>query len=95
MGQARYEGRQADNVHSLGPLRKISHMIAFEDRMRAGGTASIRQSGEFFMGTDPVHETLRAVTKKINSLGISYAVVGAMAMGAHGHVHNTTDVASW
>ena len=67
-------------------------MIAFEDKMRAGGAAAIRQTGDFFMGTDPVHETLRQVTKKLDQLGIGYAVVGAMAMGAHGHVRNTVDV---
>ncbi len=67
-------------------------MIAFEDKMRAGGSAALHHVGEFFMGTDPVHETLRAITKKFDELGIKYSVVGALAMGAHGYVRNTTDV---
>jgi len=67
-------------------------MIAFEDKMRAGGPPALHHAGEFFMGTDPVHETLHAITKKLDDLGIKYSVVGALAMGAHGYVRNTTDV---
>ena len=44
------------------------------------------------MGTDPVHQTLRGITKKLDELGIAYSIVGALAMGAHGYIRNTTDV---
>jgi hypothetical protein len=44
------------------------------------------------MGTDPVHQTLRTIAAKLDELHIAYAVVGAMAMGAHGHVRATVDV---
>lgn len=44
------------------------------------------------MGTDSVHATLHAVAKKLDELGIPYAVVGALAMGAHGYVRATVDV---
>jgi len=67
-------------------------MIAFEDKMRAGGAAAVKQMGEFFMGTDPVHVTLKNITKKLDELGIKYAAAGALALGAHGHVRNTVDV---
>jgi len=67
-------------------------MIAFEDIMRAGGSAAINHIGEFFMGTDPVHATLLNITKRLDGLGINYAVVGALALGAHGHVRATVDV---
>jgi hypothetical protein len=67
-------------------------MIAFEDKMHAGGSPALHHAGEFFMGTDPVHGTLHAITKKLDDLGIQYSVVGALAMGAHGYVRNTTDV---
>jgi len=60
--------------------------------MRAGGSAAIKHIGEFFMGTDPVHATLLGITKKLEQLGIDYAVVGALALGAHGHVRATVDV---
>jgi len=67
-------------------------MIAFEEKMRAGGPAAITHIGEFFMGTDPVHATLLTITKKLEELGISYSVVGALALGAHGYVRATVDV---
>jgi hypothetical protein len=41
-------------------------MIAFEEKMRAGGSA-ITHIGESFMGTDPVHATLQAITKNFRS----------------------------
>jgi hypothetical protein len=67
-------------------------MIAFEKKMQAGGEAAVRHVGEFSMRTDPVHETLRTLTQKLDSLGVPYAVVGAMALSAHGYVRATTDI---
>jgi hypothetical protein len=67
-------------------------MIAFEETMRAGGAAAITHIGEFFMGTDPVHATLLSITRKLDQLGVDYAVAGALALGAHGHVRATVDV---
>src|SRR5690242_18953967 len=67
-------------------------MITIDDKLRAGGSVALNYIGEFFMGTDPVHETLRTVTRKFDELGIPYAVVGALAMGAHGYVRATVDV---
>jgi hypothetical protein len=67
-------------------------MIAFEEKMRAGGSAAITHIGEFFMGIDPVHATLLAITKRLDELGIAYSVAGALALGAHGYVRATVDV---
>lgn len=67
-------------------------MIAFEEKMRAGGSAAIAHIGEFFMGTDPVHTTLRAITKRLEELGIPYLVADALALGAHGYNRATLDV---
>jgi hypothetical protein len=67
-------------------------MIAFEDTMRAGGAAAITHIGKFFMGTDPVHATLLSITKRLDELGIDYAIAGALALGAHGLVRATVDV---
>lgn len=46
----------------------------------------------YFDETSAVHKTLRAITAKLNQLGISYAVVGGMAMFAHGYRRFTEDV---
>jgi len=45
-------------------------MIAFEEKMRAGGSAAITHIGEYFMGTDPVHATLNCIARKLEELGV-------------------------
>ncbi|MGL4550382.1 MAG: hypothetical protein ACRC33_04280 [Gemmataceae bacterium] len=67
-------------------------MIAFEQEMRKGGVAAINFVGRFHMETSVVHETLNRVTKRLEELGVPYAVVGGMALNAHGYVRATTDV---
>lgn len=44
------------------------------------------------MQTDPVHESLREITSQLGKLGIPYAVMGGMALVAHGYLRTTEDV---
>jgi hypothetical protein len=44
----------------------------------------------FFQGSDPVHRTMNSVASDLEAAGIAYAIMGAMAVNAHGH-HRTTD----
>jgi hypothetical protein len=67
-------------------------VIEFETRMQRGGEAAIREAGRFFMQDDPVHRTLREIARNLTSLGIPYAVVGGMALVAHGYARTTVDV---
>lgn len=67
-------------------------MIAFEDKMRAGGSAALAETERFFMKEDAVHQALRAISERLESLGIPYAVVGGMALVAHGYRRSTVDV---
>ena len=46
----------------------------------------------FFAGKDEVHKSLRRLVKRLERAGIAYAVVGAMAVNAHGHRRTTADV---
>lgn len=46
----------------------------------------------FFDGNDKVHLTLRRVAAALDSAGISYAIVGGMAVNAHEHERTTKDV---
>lgn len=52
----------------------------------------LARAGEFFMGTSPVHETARRITKALDDLRIPFAVAGALAANAHGHRRTTEDV---
>jgi hypothetical protein len=67
-------------------------MIAFEDKMRAGGSAALAETERFFMKEDAVHHALRAISNRLETLGIPYAVVGGMALVAHGYRRSTVDV---
>ena len=64
----------------------------FEDTLRQGGDAALRQAAGFFMHHDPVHQTLREIARRLDALGVPYAVVGGMALVAHGYVRTTEDV---
>jgi hypothetical protein len=67
-------------------------MVPFEEKMRRGGDAAIEEASRFFMKQDPVHQTLRDITKRLNDLGIPYAVAGGMSLVAHGYDRTTADV---
>jgi hypothetical protein len=70
----------------------MASMIAYEDRMRAGGSAALEETERFFMKEDAVHQALRAIVPKLDELGIPYAVVGGMALTVYGYKRATVDV---
>src|SRR5256885_7592249 len=67
-------------------------MIAFEELMRRGGNAAIKEASRFLMGEGPVHQSLQKIAKRLETLGIPYAVVGGLAIAAHGATRMTDDV---
>ena len=64
----------------------------FETHLRQGGAIATAAAGAFFTGEDPVHQTLRDVTRRLSDAGIPYAVCGGMALVAHGYQRTTVDV---
>jgi hypothetical protein len=58
--------------------------ISFDERLK--------EISMFFAGKDEIHKTLRRLMKKLEKAGIPYAVMGAMAVNAHGHDRTTGDV---
>ena len=67
-------------------------MEAFENSVRRGGAAAIREASRFFMQQDPVYESLRDIGKRLAEIGVPYAVLGGMALVAHGYRRTTEDV---
>lgn len=67
-------------------------MEPFEERMRRGGATAVAEATGFFMRDDPVHEALRAVTRRLQEHAVSYAVAGGMALVVHGYDRTTVDV---
>ncbi len=65
---------------------------AFEDKMHRGGISAVEQAARFFMKDDPVHRSLRDITRRLTEAGVGHAVVGGMALVAHGYDRTTVDV---
>lgn len=49
-------------------------------------------AGDFFMKKGIVFETMRRLAKQLEGEGIAYAIIGGMALAAHGYVRMTLDV---
>src|SRR5260370_103611 len=52
----------------------------------------LKEISMFFAGKDEVHKSLRRLVKRLERAGISYAVVGGMAVNAHRYRRTTGDV---
>jgi hypothetical protein len=52
----------------------------------------LREIGMFFQKNDPVHQAMRRLAKRLERVGIPYAVMGAMAVNLHGARRTTDDV---
>ena len=44
------------------------------------------------MGQSPIHIAAERIAKALDEEGIPFAVVGALAVGAHGHLRTTVDL---
>jgi hypothetical protein len=67
-------------------------MTTYEQRLDANLDYALREGSMHFEEKNAVHDTLRRITERLNGLGIPYAVVGGMAMFAHGFRRFTEDV---
>jgi hypothetical protein len=67
-------------------------MITYEQRLRENLHWGFEEGGLHFEKESAVHKSLKRIVKQLEELNIPYAVVGAMAMFAHGYERFTTDV---
>ena len=54
--------------------------------------ARLREIDMFFQKKDKVHQTMKRAVTRLDKAGISYAVVGGMAVNAHRYERTTKDV---
>jgi len=66
--------------------------MAYARRRPDSRTWTVREGDQFFQRKGPVHETLRAIVKRLDAMGIPYAVVGGLALFQHGYRRFTEDV---
>lgn len=52
----------------------------------------LEEIGMFFDGSAPVHQTMRRLAEQLRQAGIPYAVMGGMAVNAHGARRTTQDL---
>jgi hypothetical protein len=64
----------------------------YEERLRKDWDWAMDEGDRFFRGEDAVFKTLREIARRLDGLGIPYAVVGGMALNAHGFRRLTVDV---
>jgi hypothetical protein len=64
----------------------------YEARLRESLDSALREAGDYFAKGGRLHATLRRLAARLDEEGISYALVGGMALGEHGYVRMTEDV---
>ena len=67
-------------------------MITYEQRLDRDTWWALREGSMHFEKESAVHKTLERITRRLDDLGIPYAVVGGMAMFYHGYRRFTEDV---
>jgi hypothetical protein len=72
-------------------LRDVA-VIPYEERLNGDPAWALREGSMHFEENSAVHKTLRRITGRLSELGISYAVVGGMALYRHGFRRFTEDV---
>jgi hypothetical protein len=55
-------------------------------------TQRLKEIDMFFQGKSPAHQTMRRTAKRLEKAGISYAIMGGMALNAHRYERTTKDV---
>lgn len=66
--------------------------ITYEDRLNQDFDWALREGSMHFEDKSAVHTTMREIARRLEELGIPYAVAGGMAMFAHGYRRFTEDV---
>jgi hypothetical protein len=67
-------------------------MVVYEELLNRNLDWALREGSMHFEKDSAVHKTLQKITRRLEELGISYALVGGMAMFFHGYRRFTDDV---
>jgi hypothetical protein len=67
-------------------------MVVYEEMLNRDLSWALQEGSMHFEKESAVHKTLKRITQRLDELGISYAVVGGMALFFHGYRRFTEDV---
>ena len=73
-------------------LKDLRSLVPYERRLDRDLGWALNESGLHFQGQSSVHKALRAIVRRLNELDIPNAIVGGMALFAHGFRRFTDDV---
>lgn len=76
----------------MNTLPNTEGLLTYEERLKRDRNWSMDEGDRFFRCADSVFKTLRKIALRLDDLGVSYAVAGAMALEAHGFRRLTVDV---
>jgi hypothetical protein len=65
---------------------------AYETRLRSSFSELLREAGGYFAGQGALLDTVRRLAARLDEHGITYAVIGGIALGQHGVVRMTEDI---
>jgi hypothetical protein len=82
-----FERTAAEQMSTAGPATdRYERMLASNPRW------ALSEASKFFEGTGAVQESLDRISRRLNELGISYAVIGGLALFRHGYRRFTEDI---
>jgi hypothetical protein len=64
----------------------------YEQRLRADFNWALREGSMHFEESSGVQKSMRQIAKRLDAIGVPYAIVGGMALFYHGYQRFTTDV---
>jgi hypothetical protein len=64
----------------------------YETKLRDNYAILLREASQFYMSQGDVYTTLRNLARRLDSENIPYALIGGMALAAHGWIRMTQDV---
>lgn len=70
----------------------MAGVVTYEERLNQNLRWALREGSMHFEKASAVFATMYAIAKRLDALGIPYAVVGGMALFFHGHRRFTEDV---
>ena len=61
------------------------HKMAYENLLRQGGDAMLREASAYFAGQGRLRGALHRLVQRLNAEGIPYALLGGLALAEHGY----------
>ena len=67
-------------------------MATYEERLQDDYLQLLKEASNYYMARGDVFTTLQTLTRRLEEAKIPYALVGGLALAAHGFVRMTQDV---